>query len=173
MNSSRRRRNPFLRRRHHRRNPSGMAGFNTKSLLYLALGAGAGVIGSKYLTQAVLGSNNSGVVGYGGQTVATLLLGWLANKFVGREAAIGVVAGGLGAVTLRAFQEQVSQTAVAPVAAPMSGLGDPDMAALGVGMGDFVNGSWSVPARFQPALAAAAAAGVGPAGSQTKRRARG
>jgi hypothetical protein len=145
----------FRRRHSRRRNPSGIAGFNTNELLKLALGAGAGVVGSKYLTQMVLGSNNSGPTGYGGQAVATLALGWLAHKFVGKDAATGVVAGGLGALALRIFQEQVSGTS-----SSMSGLGDPDMASLGVGMGDYraSGGIVGLPGSFAPVVTLAAPA---------------
>jgi hypothetical protein len=142
-----RRSNPFkmkrsFRRSHRRGNPA-IAGFSTNELLKLALGAGAGVVGSKYLTQMLLSDNNSGWTGYAGQAVATLALGWAANKFVGKDAATGVVAGGLGALALRIFQEQVSLTS-----SSMSGLGDPDMAALGVGMGEYRSGSIATPAQF-------------------------
>jgi hypothetical protein len=139
------RRNPFFgKRRHHirrrsHRNPS-VAGFNTTELLKLALGAGAGVIGSKYVTQIALGANNAGVMGYVGQAVATLALGWLAAKFAGKDAATGVVAGGLGAVALRIYNDNVSGTS-----SPMSGLGDPDMGRLGIGLGGYMDGSSPVP----------------------------
>ena len=135
----RRRSMSFRRRRHSSRNPA-IAGFNSTELIKLALGAGAGVVGSKYLTQLALGSNNAGAMGYAGQAVATLVLGWVANKFVGKDAATGVVAGGLGALALRIFQEQVSSTSTS-----MSGLGDPDMAALGIGMGGYGSGSMPIP----------------------------
>jgi hypothetical protein len=164
-NSRRRssRRNPFLgmgrkkrsgfRRRSHR-NPA-IAGFNTNELLKLALGAGAGVVGSKYLTQMALGSSNAGVMGYAGQAIATLALGWAANKFVGKDAATGVVAGGLGALALRIFQENVSGTSTS-----MSGLGDPDMHALGVGLSGYGVGTSPIPVYgfTPPALPAAGTA---------------
>jgi hypothetical protein len=131
-----------FRRRGHRRSNPGIAGFNTNELLKLALGAGAGVVGSKWLAQTALGANNSGPMGYAGQAIATLVLGWAAHKFVGKDAATGVVAGGLGALALRIFQENISGTSTS-----MSGLGDPDMAALGVGsgMGDYRIGTSPVP----------------------------
>ena len=145
--SSRRRSNPFraskkmgFRRRHsRRRNPSGIAGFNTNELVKLALGAAAGGLGSKYLAQIVLGDKNSGPMGYAGSAVATLAIAWGANKFVGKDAAQGVIAGGLGALVIRYFQENVSGTM------PMSGLGDPDMAAF---LGDYRPGNLAVPSAF-------------------------
>ena len=133
--------NPFramrhFRRRGHRRSNPGIAGFNTNELLKLTLGAAAGVVASKYVTQMVLGANNSGPTGYAGSAVVTLALGWAAHKFVGKDAATGVIAGGLGALALRIFQENVSGTSP-----NIQGLGDPDMAALGVGMGEYRAGS--------------------------------
>jgi hypothetical protein len=131
----------FRRRRHSSRNPA-IAGFNTTELIKLALGAGAGVVGSKYLTQLALGSNNAGPMGYAGQAIATLVLGWAAHKWMGKDAATGVVAGGLGALALRIFQENVSGTSTS-----MQGLGDPDMHAVGVGggMGDYRSGLSPIP----------------------------
>ena len=129
-----------FRRRGHRRSNPGIAGFNANELLKLAGGAAAGVVGAKYLTQMALGANNSGPMGYAAQAIATLAIGWAANKYVGKDAATGVVAGGLGALALRIFQENVSGTSTS-----MSGLGDPDMAALGVGMGDYRPGSMPIP----------------------------
>jgi hypothetical protein len=133
-----------IRRRGHRRssNPA-IAGHSSKELLQLALGAGAGVVASKYVTQMALGANNSGPMGYAGQAVVVIGLGWAAHKFVSKDAATGVIAGGLGALALRIFQEQVSGTS-----SSMSGLGDPDMAALGVGMGEYRGGSLPMPGTF-------------------------
>jgi hypothetical protein len=132
----------FRRRHTSRRNP-GVAGFSTNELLKLAAGAAGGVIASKYLTQMVLGSSNTGTMGYAASAVATLALAWAAHKFASKDVATGVVAGGLGALALRIFQENVSGTSTS-----MSGLGDPDMAALGIGMGDYKFGQIGVPARF-------------------------
>jgi hypothetical protein len=97
-------------------------------------------------------------MGYAGSAAATLAVAWIAHKFGGKDLATGVVAGGLGALALRIFQENVSGTSTS-----MSGLGDPDMAALGIGMGDYKFGQIGVPARFTmgsspQALALAAAA---------------
>ena len=151
------RRNPFtgkrrvgFRRRGHRRGNPAIAGFNTKELLNLTLGAAVGGIGSKYLTQIALGSNNSGIMGYGGQAIATLGLAWIAHKFVGKDAATGVVAGGGAALAVRILNDQVPSVlpAAAGPAGPMSGLGDPDMGRLGVGLGDFVPGRIPMPAMY-------------------------
>jgi hypothetical protein len=132
-----------FRRRGHRRSNPGIAGFSANELLKLTLGAAGGVIGSKYLTQMLLQGNNTGATGYAGSAVVTIALGWAANKFVGKDAATGVIAGGLGALALRIFTENVSGTS-----SSMSGLGDPDMAALGVGLRDYAPGSLAMPSNF-------------------------
>lgn len=145
----------FHRLRHSRRFKP-MGGFSSKELLTLALGAGAGVVASKYVTQLALGDNNSGVMGYAGTAVIVVGLGWAAKKFVGPGMATGVVAGGLGALAVRIFQENISGTSAA---AQVSGLGDPDMAALGIGMGEYRAGMIPIPAPFAsiaPALPAPA-----------------
>jgi hypothetical protein len=135
-------RSGFRRRHASRRNPN-VAGFSTDELLKLTLGAGVGVIGSKYVAQLALGANNNGTMGYVGQGIATLALAWAANKFGigGKDVSTGIVAGGLGALALRVWQDNVSGTS----STPMSGLGDPDMVALGVGLGDYRAGGMGVP----------------------------
>ena len=142
-----RRRVSFRRRGHSRRRNPGIAGFGTNELLQLTLGAAAGGVGSKYLTQVALGTNNSGIMGYVGQAIATLALAWGAHKFVGKDAATGVVAGGGAALAIRIFNDNMSGSSIA--AGAMSGLGDPDMGRLGVGLGDFKAGTISVPALWQ------------------------
>jgi hypothetical protein len=141
----------FRRRGHSRRRNPGIAGFGTNELLNLTLGAAAGGIGSKYVTQLALGSNNSGIIGYVGQAVATLAIAWAAHKFVGKDAATGVVAGGGAALALRIFNDNVGSVVAAPAgpAAAMSGLGDVDMGRLGIGLGDFKAGNIAVPALWQ------------------------
>lgn len=149
------RRNPFSGRtrvkryRHSRRrsNP-GVAGFNTTELIKLAGGAAVGVLGSKYLSQLALGSNNTGAMGAAAQGVATLALAWAANKFAGKDVATGVVAGGFGAIALG-----LASTYLGTPGSSVSGLGDPFGAAL---LGDFVPGQISVPAMWNalPAVTA-------------------
>jgi hypothetical protein len=125
-----------------------VAGFSANELLNLTLGAGVGVLGSKYLAQVALGGNNSGIMGYIGQGVATLAIAWGAHKWVGKDAAMGVVAGGGGALALRIFNDNVSGSSMAAGGAPMSGLGDPDMGRLGIGLGDFKAGMIPMPANW-------------------------
>jgi len=143
----RRARNPFMstRSRRHRnygrrrrRNPIG--GFSGSELLSLGLGAAGGAIGSRYLTQAVLGDKNTGAMGYGANIAAAIALAWAASKFAGRDIAAGVAAGGISAVLMRLWSEKVSQTSPAA----MSGyLGDIDFS--GDGLGAYINSGFPLP----------------------------
>lgn len=135
------RRNPFaFRRRHHRshRNPE-IAGFTVTQLMQLAAGGAVGVLGTKYVTQLALGSNNQGVVGYAGSAAVAIALAWAASKFAGREVATGVVVGGLSAIIVQVFQDNVGTSSMSG----LRGLGDPDMVALG--LGDYRLGTTPVP----------------------------
>lgn len=147
-------------RRH--RNP---AMFGLRATDYLKLGAGAavGAFASKAIPQLVLNTNNTGLYGYVAMAISTLGLTWAAQKWVSREMALGVAAGGTSALLLRLWQERVAGTS--PAANPsLTGLGDPDMSAAGIGMyaSDLVNsqgtGGPYVPASFKGVPAATAAA---------------
>jgi hypothetical protein len=129
---SRRHRNSFFKRSRRRRNPGVMAAVRGLDLVEIAkVGAGAAVGGlaARSLTQMVLQANNTGYVGYAGNLVASLLLGWAGNKFLGRNVGLGIAAGGFSATILRIWQEQVSQTSPSS----MSGLGDLDFSTSGLG----------------------------------------
>lgn len=162
-----RRHNPFMRRRKHsfrrrgHRNPS-IAGYSANELIKLALGAAGGTLATKYTTQLILQDKNQGVMGYGVMAAVAVALGWVTAKFLGKDFATGVVAGGASAVVLRVFQEQVSGTAPA-----MSGLGDADFA----GLGEYTSGTYPVPgwSYGQPALPAPA--GIAGAPARTARSA--
>ena len=124
--------NPFratrTRRRSHRRsNPGGMIGVNSKDLLSLSLGAAAGMLGSKAAAQLVLGGNNTGFMGLGATAIAGGVIAYAAKRFVGKEAAVGVIAGTGASIALALWQQYVSGTGTGA----MSGLGDPDMHVLG------------------------------------------
>lgn len=157
---NRRSRNPFLKRRssrrHSRRNPS-IGGFQSNELLKLALGSAGGAIGVKFLTQQILGDKNTGTMGYGVTAAVAVALGWAANKFAGKDVANGVIAGGLGALVVRYFQENIAGTSPAA----MSGyLGDPDMS--GMALGAYAGNSYAVPFNYNgaPALPAGVQAAV-------------
>ncbi len=75
-----RRRNPSMKmrnrhvRRHHRRNAGG--GGNIIGLLTSGVFAAGGLVLSRFATQAVLGAQNMGFMGYAGNAVATAALAW-------------------------------------------------------------------------------------------------
>lgn len=141
-------------RRRNRRNPS-IAGFQADQLLKLGAGAAGGAIGTRYLTQMFLQDKNTGVTGYGVSALMAVALGYITGKYVDREVANGVVAGGLAAVLLRLWSEQVSGTS----AAALSGyLGDLDFSSNALGA--YSAGSYPVPFYNYPAPALAAAAPV-------------
>lgn len=65
-----------------------------------------GALGSKLGTQLVLGSNNTGVIGYGGNLIATGLLWFLADKVMkNKTAASGIIAGGVAQLILRMLND--------------------------------------------------------------------
>ena len=137
--------NPFrtkIRRRGHRRsNPSGALGMGVRPNELLTLSLGAGMLGSKALAQLVLGSNNTGFMGLGATAIAGGVIAFAAKKFVGKEAAVGVIAGTGGAIALALWQQYVSGTG----SGAMSGLGDPDMAGV---LGEYRPGVIPMPANF-------------------------
>jgi hypothetical protein len=128
----RRRRTPnpalmrFWRRRHRRRSNPVNAGrrrgrrMNYRSRRNLGRSGGAsytstlmkgvyvvgGAVGSRWLTQMVLGTGNSGIMGYAGNVVATLALGWAGGRFLGRGSGPWIVAGGAAGLILRVIQDQ-------------------------------------------------------------------
>lgn len=141
-----RRHNPFFSRKGHgqhrsvrrRRNP--IAGFAGADLLKLGLGAAGGAVGTRYLTQVILGDKNTGAMGYGANIAAAIALAWAAAKFAGREVANGVAAGGLAAVILRLWSDKVSGSS----AAALSGfLGDLEFSSDGLGA--YIQSGFPVP----------------------------
>jgi len=147
-NYRRKRKNPVMsfsghrrssRRNYHRRRNPSIGGMSGSDFLKLGGGAVVGSMGSKFLTQLVLGSGNTGVMGYGAQGVATAILAWAASKFAGTDIAKGVAAGGIAAIFLRIWQEQIAQTSPASV---MSGLGDPDVCDH---LGAYISSGFPVP----------------------------
>lgn len=95
---------PVVVRRHRRsKNPG-----SVDIMGYAKLGASVvgGAVGSKAITQAVLSSSNTGMVGYFGNLVATIALGWGAHvAFRDKIIAQGVVGGGLAQIIVRALSD--------------------------------------------------------------------
>jgi len=86
-------------RRTHRRNPS-MG--DITGLVTTAVFTVAGAVGTQQLTQVVLQSNNTGVMGYFGNLVAAFLLSWGVKAFMKNDrAAAAVLSGGFVEIVLR------------------------------------------------------------------------
>lgn len=109
----RRRGNPTFRiRRIRRRRNAGVSrsmGGLTSGLIGKLVGLIGGAVSSKYLTQAVLGGNNTGLFGYAGNIVSSVALGWAAGKVTkSKEFGTNVMVGGLLAVALRGLMDFTS-----------------------------------------------------------------
>lgn len=104
----RRRSNPMYRvRRVHRRRNAGvskLSGVIGKSLAIIG-----GAVGTRYLTQFALGGNNTGVIGYLGNAVAAVALGWATTKVTkSQELGKNVMIGGAVSTVLRIIQDKTS-----------------------------------------------------------------
>ena len=112
------------RRRSVHRNPANVSN-------YLIAGASVvgGAVGSKALTQLVLQTKNTGVMGYLGNAVATGLLGWGAHMFFkDKNVSTMIVAGGIAQIFVRVLTDQT------PFGSALSG----------AGLGDYV-ANWYAP----------------------------
>jgi hypothetical protein len=120
----------------------------------------AGALGSKLLTQMVLGSNNVGAVGYAGNAVAGGILWFLAEKIIkNRNAANGVIAGTAVQIILRLLNDY---TPFGQYLA-LSGVGDyqaQQFASPQVLVDPYNSAQISPPNWFPPAVAMPAAVGV-------------
>ena len=101
----RRRGSPGLRHhRYHRRNP-GMLG-DIGPMFTNAVFVIVGALGSKLGAQAVLGTNNVGIVGYGANAAAGGIMWFLAEKVMkNRAAANGIIAGTVVQILLRIIND--------------------------------------------------------------------
>ena len=90
--------------RHRRRNPGGI---NVTSIFTQGLSALAGLVGSRLLTQAVLGSSNTGAYGYAGNAAATAVLATAAHMlFKGKpDVRNGVIIGGVLGIGARVMED--------------------------------------------------------------------
>ena len=92
------------RRAHHKRNAPSFGGIGT--ILTNAVFVIAGALGSKLLAQMVLGTNNTGIIGYAGNAVAGVGLWFLADKVLkNKEAAKGVISGTAVQLVLRLIND--------------------------------------------------------------------
>jgi len=161
---SRSRRHYRMNSRRRRRNPS-IGGFSGTELFQLGIGAAGGAIGTRYLTQTILGDKNTGAMGYAANIATAIALAWAAAKFAGREIASGVAAGGLSAVIMRLWSEKVSGTSPAALTGY---LGDLDFSSDGLGA--YIQSGFPLPtvsAQNGNYLSVPAGYSWGPAGSPT------
>lgn len=95
-------------RRHHRRRNPGFAGSlgTPMDWLYGGVGVIAGVVGTRALPQLVLGSSNTGIMGYLANAASTALL-TVAAHFASksRVLAASVLAGGAASILSRIIQD--------------------------------------------------------------------
>jgi hypothetical protein len=90
--------------RHYRRNVGGMSGL--APLVTNAAFVIIGAIGTKLVTQAVLGVNNTGVVGYAGNAAAGGILWFITEKVMkNRAASTGVISGTIVQILLRIIND--------------------------------------------------------------------
>lgn len=120
-------------RRHHHRRMMNPAGHRWGDIFVLGGGALVGSTLSSAGTQLVLGSSNSGVMGYGANLVATFLLSWVGGMVVRNKSfQAGILAGGIGALMRR-------------IIADYSLLGGYTSQ---LGMGDYLVSNWVTPQRL-------------------------
>lgn len=93
-----------MRHNRRRRNPGDLGGIGP--LVTNAVFVIVGALGSKLGAQMVLGSNNTGVVGYAGNAAAGAVLWFLADKVLkNKEAAKGVLSGTAVQIVLRLIND--------------------------------------------------------------------
>lgn len=123
--------------RHHRRrsNPADVKGWVTSGLAVVG-----GAVGSKVLTQVILGTKNTSWTGYAGNGVATGLLGWAAHMvFRDKMIAKMVVAGGVAQIIVRMITDKTQY----------------GQFLLGAGLGDYQVSHFLTPQRMVNALQSA------------------
>lgn len=149
----RRRSGKRVSRRSHRRNPSRMGGIgttmNAKTVATIAVGAGAGLILTRSITQAALQAKNNGAMGYLGNAAVLAGLTWAGHKFGGKVLGFSVLAGGIAAIVARYWEENVSNVSV-PKLSGMRGLSDLMYSSGRVGGLGFVDSFFALPSISQP-----------------------
>jgi hypothetical protein len=123
MNPVRHHRRHHHRRQNRRRNPGASSG-SFKNDMMLAVAAFGGFFGSKILTQAVMQANNTGVMGYLGNAIATAGLAIVTAMFPPtKRLTTMVLAGGAIQIVARVISDNTSVGQVLS----SSGLGDYQM----------------------------------------------
>lgn len=94
------------RRRRHRSMKNAGGGGGVGNLLSTAVFTIGGAVGSKLITQAVLGDKNVGFMGYAGNGLVAIGLSLLAGKIMrNQQAAKAILAGGVVQIVLRAITD--------------------------------------------------------------------
>jgi len=148
-NPGRRRRVYNRGRRHIRhRNP---AGHRWTDIFVLGGGAAVGGALSSAGTQLILGTSNTGAIGYVGNLVSTFVLSWLGGMVTRNKSfPAGILAGGIGALIRR-------------VIADYSLFGG---YTASLGMGDYLVSNWVAPQRLASDFRSLSEANMGPFNAQ-------
>jgi len=64
-----------------------------------------GAVATRYATQLALGGKNTGAIGYLGNAIAALVLGWAAKKWMGPQVGGMVMLGGFTGLALRLLSD--------------------------------------------------------------------
>lgn len=125
--AAKRRHNPARRSR----NPLTVAGFGMKQILQVSVGAFGGAMATRKLTSVILkGGSNEGFVGYLTNGAIALGLGMLGARWVNPVFGGGVIAGGVGTIWQRFYDENIGKLRSVAAHAISGGTSD------GKGMGD-------------------------------------
>lgn len=154
---------------HHRRNPGMLGG--PKEWLSLGGGAVVGGLGATSLPQMILGTSNTGAMGYVGTVAATGILAFLGNMAFKTNKALvmGIIAGGTGALIRRIIGDYSLAGQYTAQITGMQGMGDylasdfltPQTLSNGLQNAQLNKPSWgNIPAPA-PAAVAVHGAGVG------------
>lgn len=122
---------------------------NAKTVATIAVGAGAGLILTRSITQAALQAKNNGAMGYLGNAAVLAGLTWAGHKFGGKVLGFSVLAGGIAAIVARYWEENVSNVSV-PKLSGMRGLSDLMYSSGRVGGLGFVDSFFALPSISQP-----------------------
>lgn len=122
---------------------------NAKTVATIAVGAGAGLILTRSITQAALQAKNNGAMGYLGNAAVLAGLTWAGHKFGGKVLGSSVLAGGIAAIVARYWEENVSNVSV-PKLSGMRGLSDLMYSSGRVGGLGFVDSFFALPSISQP-----------------------
>jgi hypothetical protein len=133
------------RRRHH--NPLALGG---RDLVPTALWAIAGGVATRAIPQLLMKENNTGLIGYGANALTFIIGSYAADRFISRNAAVGVLVGGGVMLAGRMISDYFGKTLVSfgdvfgtTGTAGMGAHGDPSFDLGLYTEGEFVVPTWS------------------------------